>query len=111
MSIKEVDVAIRKLQMNDSLVDVPGWCRYAAEKMEQVAIEADKTAPQTIKEILVYPDASVAQEEIHYALRVSSPEGTIVYNLNQAGMFPKYVGDFESAPGLISKMKVTEKVL
>lgn len=113
MSIKEVDTAMRELSITDDFLQTPGWCRYAAQKMAEVADQADQTAPKATKEILVYPSPSEEAEEIHYALRVSSPDQStqIVYNPNPTGMFPQYLGDFGSAPGYIPRMIVTEKVL
>lgn len=113
MSIKEVDTAIRELSITDDFLQTPGWCRYAAQKMAGVADQADQTPPKATKEILVYPSPSEEAEEIHYAFRVSCPgePDKTVYNPSPTALFPQYLGDFESAPGLIPQMIVTEKVL
>lgn len=106
-----MDQAIHKLSLDNDLVQAPGWCRYAAEEMRKVAEEADKTAPKAKIEIIVYPEASADTEEVHYAVRVSSPEGDMVFNPNPAPWFPQYMGDYKLAPGFIPRMKATEKVL
>jgi hypothetical protein len=110
MSIKEVDSAIRNLSINDEHMQTPEWCRYATEEMIKVAEKADVTPPHAKIEILVYPKASAA-EKIHYAVRASSPEGDEVFNPNPAPLFPQYIGSFNQAPGLISRMIVAQKIL
>lgn len=112
MSIREVDGAIHDLSERGAHIQTPGWCRFAVKEMLEVAEKVDITPPRVKKEILVWPEASATAEEIHYALKVSDPQGNIkVYNPNPAALFPQYLGDFKSAPGFIPQMKVTEKVI
>lgn len=106
MSIEEIDSRIHDLQLEDSLVQAPGFSRYAAERMMRAAIEADQSPPHVKVEILVYPKAS-AGEGVHYAVKA----GPLVFNSVRTAGFPRYLGPLESAPGLIPHMKVTKEVI
>jgi hypothetical protein len=111
MSIKEVDDAIRGLLERDSRIFVPGNCRYAVKAMVIVAEKADNTPPFTEKQILVWPRAFPQAIHIHYAYKIADSEKNIVFNPNSTGMFPRYIGPSEKAPGYISQMKITKRVL
>lgn len=106
MSIEEICSEIYKLQRKDPWVQTPHNCRYAAEEMMRVAIEADQTPPHVEVDILVYPKAS-PNEGVHYAVKA----GPLVFNSVRTAGFPLYFGPLKNAPGLIPHMKVTEKVI
>jgi hypothetical protein len=112
MGMKEIESAILDLRFIDDNIESPGMCRYAAEKMLEVASDANKIEPKAIIEILVWKEASPTETEIHYALQVSYRDGEkIVFNPNPATLFPQYIGPIYQAPGLIPQMRVTKKVL
>jgi hypothetical protein len=111
MSIKEVDYAIRELQIRNTSIQSPQNCRYSVGKMIEIAKKADISPPNTIMRILVWPFAS-ASEETHYALEVLDNQGKdVVYNPVRTGGFPLFNGDKENAPGLLRQMKVAEEIL
>jgi hypothetical protein len=111
MSIKEVSKAIHESSLKkDGYFQAISFCREAAREMMKAAKSADKTLPHVDIQILAYPKAQ-SSEDTHYAIRAINPEGDMIFNINRASGFPIYLGDFQSAPGLLSQMKVVEKVL
>jgi len=103
MSIEQVCSAILDLQLKDSAIRSPFNCRYSVEKMTEIA---DKTDPNVITEILVYPYAS-PDEDVHYALKV----GNTVFNPVKTAGFPRYNGPMEKAPGLLQSMNTAKEIL
>lgn len=111
MSILEIRDAIINLQINDELVQSPGFCRYAVKKMRAVAIEANKTPPVAeVKVVFWKPCGRLrSKEEVHFALEVDAGNERYIFNTSQAAQFPKYCGSFDRAPGLLSKMRYYSK--
>ncbi|EKD65492.1 MAG: hypothetical protein ACD_50C00076G0005 [uncultured bacterium] len=111
MSIREVESSILDLRLEDDMLETPGMCRYAAERMLYVANESNLEEPRANIEILVWRKASSTEKDIHYALKASSPDGKIIFNPNPSPLFPQYVGPVEKAPGYIPQMTVTKEIL
>lgn len=104
---KEIEDSIRQILQQSERLTEANTCRTT------VPILADhvrENFPGAVVKYLVYPEAREGSG-VHYALLIQYAGQKILVNAVKAGIFPRYIGNYDQAIPTFTLMKVTPEVI